>query len=106
MSLMLYNNTANRHQHILDNGMKVTHSHPFDTCGHGEEPCKCHHHNEKELLFYTLLSDTPEVEFFISSVIAPEHFIEISVSFYRSPLLKTGDCNSLPLLRAPPVINS
>lgn len=100
--LMLYNNTAYSHQHIMNNGLTVTHAHPFDVCDHG--PCTCHYHSEKEYLFYALISDSLSVMFFVVVAIIISISLIYLKSLYASPFTKLSGRLLLPSLRAPPVM--
>ncbi|TVR70686.1 MAG: hypothetical protein EA408_10765 [Marinilabiliales bacterium] len=55
LGFVLFNNTVNRHQHQLPNGMIIEHSHPFSSCC---SEGKNHEHSDLELLLFTLLCDS------------------------------------------------
>jgi hypothetical protein len=57
LCLMLFINTAYRHQHVMPDGTKVTHSHPFESSGN-KPADKGHHHTDMELLSLGLFSDS------------------------------------------------
>jgi hypothetical protein len=57
LCLMLYINTAYRHQHLMPDGTKVIHSHPIDSAGN-KQAAKGHHHTCMELLSLSLVSDS------------------------------------------------
>jgi hypothetical protein len=63
LCLMLFINTAYRHHHILPDGKRVSHAHPFSSPGNnsGQGPQQGHQHSDLEILTYSLLSDSPAI---------------------------------------------
>ncbi len=59
--LVVFNNSAYRHQHILPNGNRIEHAHPFQSCRNDSEPGKGHQHTEREYLLYSLITDSQVV---------------------------------------------
>ena len=104
LCFVLFSNTAYKHQHVLPDGQRIEHAHPFQSC-----PNSCtdadHEHTDGEILLYTLISD--------SHVIAM--FLPFFIVVYRIRESDPGDlctqtsCSNVPvlhnLLRAPPRIS-
>lgn len=103
LSLMLFNNIAYRHQHILFNGITIEHAHPFKPCSGNCGNGSGHQHTENELLLYTLITDSPVFLFFSLSFLVvyrnseSDLNIPLTLRYYRnSPVLYC-------FLRAPPL---
>ncbi len=99
LGFVLFNNTANRHEHQLPNGMVVEHAHPVSSCCSGETS---HDHNDLEFLLLSLISDSP----FSSHlpVVSPLFVQYLETEFKAAPvqIAHTGNSCRLSLLRAPP----
>jgi hypothetical protein len=61
LCLMLFINTAYRHHHILPDGKRVSHAHPFSSPGTGQDQQQGHQHSETEILTLSLLSDSAAI---------------------------------------------
>ena len=101
--MVFFNNTVNRHQHILSDGMVIEHSHPFRSgCCENSDPVKRHQHSDWEFLYYAVTTDAPVVLF--SLIVAPEVFrLQEADLFFQQPAeFYFRKSVSLSLLRAPP----
>lgn len=64
LCIVLFSNAVYKHQHVLSDGQRVEHAHPFqsssDTSGKGSG----HQHTDREILLYTIISDSPVIVMF------------------------------------------
>lgn len=102
LCLVLFNNTANRHQHLLPDGIVIEHAHPFQSYCTGSDKEKEHQHTDRELLLYTILTDSPvlvsstDLSTDVFRFKEPDHIVlQPEKSLIKKPV-------SLSLLRAPP----
>jgi len=53
---LFYNQAANWHFHLLENGDVVEHAHPYQNSGKSDSPFQDHHHTEFEFSVLSLIS--------------------------------------------------
>jgi hypothetical protein len=102
LSLVFINNTINRHQHILIDGMIVEHAHPFHSSCSDSKPENDHKHTDRELILYTILTDSPVLASTLSC--SPELFLWIDYELIipQQEEVLIIESVSPGLLRAPP----
>ncbi len=100
LGFVLFNNTANRHQHVLPGGMIIEHAHPFSSCcSEGKD----HEHNDLELLLFILISDSPfnAHNAVLSPLFIPSIVTELKAAHIQ--IIYAENSCRLSLLRAPPL---
>jgi uncharacterized iron-regulated membrane protein len=55
--LLFYNQAANWHYHILNDGTAIKHAHPYNSDAQGKTPFQNHQHSHLELLVLSQLSN-------------------------------------------------
>jgi hypothetical protein len=104
LCLMLFINTAYRHHHILPDGKRVSHAHPFSSPGNnsGQGQQQGHQHSDMETLTLSLLSDPAAIV--STDLNCPEIYLHnaagIGVFKAQSDLFRK--LANHKLLRAPP----
>jgi hypothetical protein len=100
--LMQFSNTAYRHSHVLPDGQVVEHSHPFRSSS--DKPGPGHQHCNRELLLFTIISDSNPIPVFLALAIVVYRTREIDLE----PLRVTGHLPSRAVshqfMRAPPAL--
>ena len=103
LCFVLFINTAYKHQHVLPDGQKIVHAHPFQSC-----PNSCndadHEHTRGEILLYKLISDSHVIAMFLPFFMVVYRIREsdsgdlfTQTYFSNAPVLHN-------LLRAPPLM--
>ncbi len=102
LGFVLFNNTANRHQHQLPGGMIIEHAHPFSSC---RSESNSHDHSDLEFLLFTLLCDFQVTDdgFAYTSDFIPEYATDLKSGYVFVPHA-SGLLRCYPL-RAPPLIS-
>lgn len=98
-----YNVVAYGHQHILDTGEIIYHSHPFKSTNTNNTPFEKHNHSQSELIILhqlTNLLTSALIVFTIFSILLKQNYINKTVLYIR--FYKSSFVNSLNY-RGPPV---
>ena len=78
------NATINTHYHILSNGIKITHAHPYDKNFGEPNPFPDHKHIRGELILLDLISNPLTLVTFTAAGIVLSMNIKIVTSYYMS----------------------
>jgi hypothetical protein len=100
--LMQFSNTAFRHRHVTPDGQMVEHAHPFRS--NSEKSGPGHQHTERELLLFTVISDSPLILLFPAMILVVYRTRENDLEALRAICRIPGRIVSFQLLRAPPAI--
>lgn len=102
LCFVLFSNTVYKHQHVLFDGQRIEHAHPFQSCPDNSCTDAEHEHTRGEILLYTLISDSHVIAMFLPFFIVVYRIREsdpgdlfTQTSFSNVPVLHN-------LLRAPP----
>jgi len=102
LMLLMYNNIAYQHRHLLPNGQGVVHTHPFSKTN---ESCpeKKHTHNANEFFLISLINNLFSFVLLIS--FAFQFVQEISYSQFFDYIIEMyfSICKSYYYLRGPPL---
>lgn len=74
---VLFNGIFFRHAHLLDNGLWVSHAHPYQADSEG--PLQKHHHSASSLIFLDLFSNGPHT----ASEVHPSVAVSLPFSIIR-----------------------
>ncbi len=103
--LVFYNQAANWHYHMLNNGMIIEHSHPYDKQNDSGASFPNHNHSESFLLFFDMISN-----FFVILIAAIgvqqvfRNFTFTPVPFFK-PRVISIDYRHIKIPRAPPFLS-
>jgi hypothetical protein len=100
--LMQFSNTAFRHRHVMPDGQMFEHAHPFKS--NSEKSGSGHQHTERELLLFTVISDSPLILLFPAMILIVYRTRENDLKALRAIFGMPGRIVSFQLLRAPPAI--
>ena len=79
--LLMYNNIANQHEHLLPNGQSIVHSHPFSKTDENNSE-KNHSHNACEFFFISLINNLFSYILLISFVFRFLQTLSYRTAFY------------------------
>ena len=102
LCLVFYNHANNWHYHMLNNGVVIEHSHPYDKQGDRGTSFPSHNHSKSSLLFFDMISNL-----FVLLIVAigvQQVFRRLSFIIVPSfiPELIKVDCRRTKSPRAPP----
>jgi hypothetical protein len=100
--LMQFSNTAFRHWHVMPDGQMVEHAHPFRS--NSEKSGPGHQHTERELLLFTVISDSPLILLFPAMILVVYRTRENDLEALSSIGGFSGRIVSFQFLRAPPAM--
>lgn len=100
--LLFFNQIAFQHYHILENGLIIEHSHPFNNNPVKGTPYQSHNHTDFE---YTVLAQISQITGFLLLLFFFERFLRVmqksGVTAYKSRLISLSPLATDPL-RGPP----
>ncbi len=102
LCLMLFNNSAFRHQHILPDGQLIEHAHPFQSDSEKSGPG--HHHTKQEFILFMVISDSPAILMFGGLLLAVFRILENDLKVLQPGTFFPVHAVLSKLLRAPPAI--
>lgn len=98
LCFVLFSNTVYKHKHILPDGRRIEHAHPFQSC----PDTPGHQHTSRDILMYAVINDSPVImagiPLLLTSYATAECIIDTAYSSREAlngPVL-------YKLLRAPP----
>jgi hypothetical protein len=105
LCIVLFSNATYRHQHTLSDGQKIEHAHPFQSCPDNTRPGPGHQHTDREIMLYTLITDSPVILMFLFLflVVYRSREPDLGVSYARTAF--SSDPVLQNLLRAPPIMS-
>lgn len=106
MLLLFHNRVSNWHYHVLENGIVVEHSHPFNQAKKDGTPFQSHQHSESEFLMLAELSNVLTLLMFtlvVAGIMLEKttRHVPLPAPVFVSRLRHTSN-----LLRAPPVFSA
>ncbi len=100
--LIMFNNAAYKHYHIMPGGIRIEHAHPFKSCCDSSGSGQNHQHKERELIFYSLITDSSVVLCSFTNLAGVFPQRESDIKFLQPLEFLTNESLSLVQLRAPP----
>lgn len=100
--MLIGNSISNRHVHVLQNGMIISHAHPFEKSTQNEKGTSGHSHSKTELILFQSFDGTDHL---LAKIVAvPTPFISlIEQKRWDAILSFNSEIISLKKGRAPPV---
>jgi hypothetical protein len=100
--LMQFSNTAFRHWHVSPDGQVFEHAHPFRSGSEKSGPG--HQHTDRELLLFTVISDSPLILLFLAMILVVYRTRENDIEALPSISGFSGRTVTFQFLRAPPAV--
>lgn len=102
--MLFYNDAANWHYHLLQDGTLIRHAHPFSPAGEDNGPFRNHKHNQTDFIFFAQISIISVILALAILLLSPFfHYTGTKITF-QSWVIPQGVVAGMPSLRAPPAI--
>jgi hypothetical protein len=98
LCFVLFSNTVYKHQHLLPDGRRIEHAHPFQSCPDTPD----HQHTTRDILMYSIINDSPVIMAGLSLFLITCPVAECILHYTYSGCEAFNGLVLYKLLRAPP----
>lgn len=102
--LLFYNDAANWHYHLLQDGTLIRHAHPYTPNPDDHGPFRNHKHSQNDFIFFAQFSLISVLTALLLVLATPLYTSIIAKITTGNKVFPLGVVAGMPSLRAPPVI--